>query len=391
MSRQSAPITRVGNPPSTALDPHISMNPTLSKLSAHFVLIVVALLVISWAATGVVRRYALSRAILDMPNHRSSHTIPTPRGGGAAIVFVFVGGLLSLHSIGLLDTPTALGIGGGAVLVSLIGWADDRRGVPALYRFLVQILAAVWAIWWLDGLPATTIGTKSLYLGFFGSALAVLGIVWCTNLFNFMDGIDGIAGAQAATAGVFSAALLIRGGNVGLGALSLVVAAASVGFLFWNWSPAKIFMGDVGSAMLGFVFAVIAVGGENSGALPLLVSLLLGGPFVVDATLTLLRRVQRGAKWYEPHRAHAYQRAVRFGLSHRQVSTITIAVNVVLGSLLVLTSSSPNYQLLVIVLGFVAVGTLYFCVERRLPMRVDDAPSASTSAAAARPVLPPPR
>lgn len=343
-------------------------------------LIALGSLSIAWAATGLVRRYALARAILDVPNHRSSHSVPTPRGGGAAIVVAFAAGLLALGVLEIVAISSIVGIGGGAVLIAIIGWVDDRHGVPARYRFLVQVGAAIWALWWIGGFPYFAIGAAKLRLGIAGPVLAVLGIVWYTNLFNFMDGIDGIAGGQAATCGAFGAILLFLAGHLDLAAVALVIAAASIGFLFWNWSPARIFMGDVGSSMLGFTFATLAISAENAGAVPLGISLLLGATFIVDATVTLVRRIARGAKWYEAHRSHAYQRAVQSGFTHAQVSGTVIGLNVAIGAALVATRESPQTQLLVFVIGTVAVIALYLLVERRMAM---DSPRATTPQAAA--------
>lgn len=356
------------------------MHRETSITASAVAIITFASLLASWAGTALVRRYALDRAILDIPNHRSSHTVPTPRGGGAAILLAFLTGLAALAILGVIGIPEFAGIGGGAALIGVIGWVDDRRGVPPLYRALVQGAAAIWALWWLGGLSSVSVGGTSLHLGMVGSLFAALAIVWCTNLFNFMDGIDGIAGGQAATGGIAGGALLLAAGRLDLAAIAFLVAAASLGFLRWNWSPAKIFMGDVGSSMLGFVFATLAVAGENAGAVPLPVSVLLGGPFVLDATVTLTRRVFRGARWYEAHRSHAYQRAVQSGLSHQQVASAIIIVNLVLGFAVYSTRGAPPQQLAVVVIGFAALGVAYLCVERRLPMRDPAEPQAERSA-----------
>lgn len=353
------------------------MDPLNSTAAAAVAWIALGALGVSWGATGLVRRYALARAILDVPNHRSSHTIPTPRGGGAAIVLAFAVGLAALGFFGIATMSHIAGIGGGAILIALIGWVDDRRSVAARYRFLVQVGAAVWALWWIGGLPVVGIGNTKLHLGLAGSLLAVIGTVWYTNLFNFMDGIDGIAGSQAATCGTVAAILLFLAGRLDLAAIALLVAAASIGFLIWNWSPARIFMGDVGSSMLGFVFATLAIGAENTGAVPLGVSLLLGAFFILDTTITLFRRVARGAKWYEAHRSHAYQRAVQSGFTHAQVSATVIVANVAIGCALIVTRNSSSGQIATVVGGILAVAALYLFVERRKPMH--DQPTVTST------------
>ncbi|MEW6105643.1 MAG: hypothetical protein AB1563_04665, partial [Bacillota bacterium] len=226
-------------------------------------------------------------------------------------------------------------------------WLDDRRGLPAALRAVAQGLAALWALYWLRGFPSLNLGVTRLSLGSVGFVLGVVGIVWFVNLYNFMDGIDGLAATEAITV-AGTAALLIGGIRVGLlpnpgmtgtapGAASIALVSsllvpASAGFLVWNWPPARIFMGDVGSGFLGFTFGVLAVASENSGALPLLVWVLLLGVFVVDATATLLRRIWRRERWTEAHRTHAYQLAVQAGHSHKQVTVAVLGVNIMLGA-----------------------------------------------------------
>ena len=215
--------------------------------------------------------------------------------------------------MGVLDDDVAAAFIGGGGLVALVGWLDDRRGVHAAVRAVVHCVAAGWAVYLVGGLPSYSTGTEHVHLGAIGGLLAVLGIVWATNLYNFMDGIDGIAGGQALCAGVFGGALLLLSGSAGLASVAFLVAAATAGFLAWNWAPAKIFMGDVGSGFLGFTFGALAVASENDGGVPLLLWVLLLGVFVVDATVTLLRRTlaRRGAVRRPPRPRVPARRAQR--------------------------------------------------------------------------------
>lgn len=217
-----------------------------------------------------------------------------------------------------------------------------------------------------------------LSLGFVGFVLAFVGIVWLINLHNFMDGIEGLAGTQAVTV-ADTAALLIAGMRVGLlpnpgtaaagmagaGAdaaslalVSMLLVPASAGFLLWNWPSARIFMGDVGSGFLRFTFGVLAVASGNSGALPLLVWMLLLGVFVVDATATLLRRIRRGERWAEAHRTHAYQLAVQAGHTHKQVTVAVLGINIVLGAAATVACAWPRALLLVAVIAAAALVVL---------------------------------
>lgn len=322
----------------------------------------------SWILTGQIRRFALANAILDMPNARSSHAVPTPRGGGVAIVLLVLGGTLLAAPMGVLSYDVAAAFIGGGGLVALIGWLDDRRGVHAAVRAVVHCVAAGWAVFLVGGLPSFSTGAEHVYLGPIGGLLAVLGIVWATNLYNFMDGIDGIAGGQALCAGVFGGALLLLSASPGLASVAFLVAAATAGFLAWNWAPAKIFMGDVGSGFLGFCFGTLAVASENGGGVPLLVWVLLLGVFVVDATVTLLRRTLAGEVPYAAHRDHAYQRAVRSGMSHARVSGWVVLLNLGLGVLSVVAWWRPALLLPLFTGAMLLLLVPYVMVERRKPM-----------------------
>jgi Fuc2NAc and GlcNAc transferase len=324
--------------------------------------------VASWIIAGRVRRYALDRSLLDVPNHRSSHSEPTPRGGGLAIATVTLLGTVLAAAAGLVPARLAMAIVGGGALVAAVGWLDDRRGVSASVRAVVHTLAALWAVLWLGGFPTLTIGTEVVRLGWMGGALGVAGIVWATNLYNFMDGIDGLAGGEAAMVGTLAGALLLAAGRADLALVAWLVAAASIGFLVWNWPPAKLFMGDVGSGLLGYLFATLAVASENAGGVPLLAWVILTAVFVVDATVTLVRRAVRGERWYAAHRSHAYQRAVQAGRTHARVTSSTLVLNLALFVLAVLCARWPAFLLPALAAALLLVGLAYLVVERECPM-----------------------
>ena len=337
-------------------------------LSTETLLGTAAAFVAAAALTGAARRYALARSVLDIPNARSSHTGPTPRGGGIAIAVVALCGALLAGVSGSAPPRAVAALAGAGLLVAFVGWVDDHREVRARVRALVHLVAAVWALAWLGGLPALRLGGSEAQLGLGGWVIGALGIVWLTNLYNFMDGIDGIAAGEAVTGGLFAAILLAAHGAPGLALLSLLVAAASAGFLVWNWAPARIFMGDVGSGLLGAVFAVLAVASENAGAVPLLAWVLLFGTFVFDATVTLARRVVRGERWYAAHRSHAYQRAVQAGFGHGQVTAAVLLLNVLLAGLAAVASARPAFLLPALGAGAALLAAVYLWVERRRPM-----------------------
>ena len=175
------------------------------------------------------------------------------------------------------------------------------------------------------------IGFTTVQLGWAGSVVAAVGIVWLINLYNFMDGIDGIAGTEAISVALSAGILLFWTGSQELAWVCIILALAVGGFLVWNWPPARIFMGDVGSGFLGYVFAVLAIVSEKSFSVPLIIWLMLLGVFVTDATITLFKRLARGEKLSQPHRTHVYQLAVQAGYSHKQVTLVVLFINIMLG------------------------------------------------------------
>lgn len=281
--------------------------------------------------TGVIRRLVLARGMLDVPNARSSHSRPTPRGGGAAIVLVVLAILAALLGrAGPLRAELAATLL-AAALVAWVGWLDDRRGVSAGVRLLVHALAVV-VVWSaLEDPLARLAGERAAAAGFVLALLAIVGGTWLVNAFNFMDGIDGIAATQAAFVASTSGGLAMwAGAPFVLVAAWLAVAGAAGGFLLWNWAPARIFLGDVGSGFLGFMIAALALLSWQESALSVATTLILVAPFLVDATITLLRRMARGDRWYVAHRSHAYQGLARRWRSHARVTGAFAAIDLLI-------------------------------------------------------------
>ncbi len=318
--------------------------------------------------TGLVRHLALRHAILDHPNDRSLHQVPTPRGGGLAIVLVTLLVIAWVGRAELTNWGPTTGLLAGCALVGGIGWLDDLRGLPARVRAAVHALAAGLYLSAVGGFPTLTLGQTAIPLGAIGTLLALLGIVWCVNLYNFMDGIDGLAGGQAALMAGFGV-LLFAGPAPGLAVVAAAVAGASVGFLAWNWSPARIFMGDAGSCMLGFLFAAFAIESERLRVAPLSAWLLVGLAFFGDATLTLARRFLRGERVYAAHRSHAYQRAVQSGISHATTTTGMLLLGAAFGAVAYLAARRPELWAPAAVVVFIVFLAGYLWVERRAPMR----------------------
>jgi Fuc2NAc and GlcNAc transferase len=283
--------------------------------------------------TGVIRSYAIQKQLIDNPNERSSHTIATPRGGGVSIVIIFSIILLILYLLNQIELNyfTALFVGG--LLVGTIGFLDDHRHIPAGWRMSVHFLAALWAIYWLGDNSIINLSEGILHHGLYIDLVALFMIVWFLNLYNFMDGIDGIAGIEAITTAGAAAFILIltspvSGQHQNYVLTLLILAVAVLGFLVWNWPPAKIFMGDVGSGYLGYLFALFIIDTAIDTMMTVWVWFILLGVFIVDATLTLLRRIVDGKRWYEAHRNHAYQHAAQRWNSHRKITLSVLSINI---------------------------------------------------------------
>lgn len=286
-----------------------------------------ATLAVSLLLTGLLRRYALARSVLDIPNERSSHKVPTPRGGGVAIVISFLAALVVLVLAGRLAWPAFWALCGAGGGVALIGFLDDHGHIAARWRLLAHFCGAGWALFWLQGFPALIFLGQRCDLGWIGHLLAAVGLVWLLNLYNFMDGIDGIAGIEAVSVclgGILMYLLAAPEGTHWYPALLLLAAAA--GFLAWNFPPAKIFMGDAGSGFLGLVLGILAIQAAAVSPPMFFGWIILLGVFIIDATVTLVRRILRGERFYEAHRSHAYQYASRRHGAHRPV---TVAVGMI--------------------------------------------------------------
>src|SRR5690606_28300225 len=254
----------------------------------------------------------------------------------------------------------------------------DRFRLSAAVRAAVHLVAAGWVILRLGGLPELDLGVTRVPLGAFGTVVGMLGAAWMINLYNFMDGIDGLAAGEGVLVGIIGGVLLTMSGEPGLALVALLTAAACAGFLWWNWHPARIFMGDVGSGFLGIVFATLAVASENRSAVPLLLWVVLLGVFIFDATVTLVRRVLRRERWYEAHRSHAYQRAVQAGRSHHVVTAGALGVGLLLG-IGVWVAHLWRDSIPIVVLACLSLLTwIYFRIEKARPMEPE--PSGSPSA-----------
>jgi Fuc2NAc and GlcNAc transferase len=285
--------------------------------------------VTSWLLTHWMRRYALSVQLIDHPNARGSHSMPTPRGGGVAIVVSFTALLGVSGAFGFMPPRMLAALLVSSLLVALVGFLDDRAAMPARWRFLVHAVAASWSLWLLKVIPPVPLFGFAVDLAWFGPVLAAFYLVWMTNLYNFMDGIDGIAGIEAICVSLGGAMCWWLATGTPLWFVPVLFAACVAGFLIWNYPPAKIFMGDVGSGFIGMMLGLFSLWTAQQATQVFWCWFILIGCFMVDATTTLVRRVRRGEKFHEAHRSHAYQYAARRHGSHKAVSLSVGAINLV--------------------------------------------------------------
>lgn len=290
--------------------------------------------VVSFLVTGVILRYSLGKRLLDIPNDRSSHRVPKPRLGGVAIVlgfYIACATMLIVRGDPFPGGRAATGILVGGGIIAGTGLIDDLRGLGAWVKLAVQVAAAT--VVTASGVVLADLHVPlvgSLELGVLGAPLTIMWIVGCINLYNFIDGIDGLAAGVGMIAAVFSVLVGVMAGGAGTVPLYAILAGSTLGFLRYNFPPARIFMGDTGSTFIGFLFATLAVVGTGAGV-PVFVTVLLLGGVLGDAVLTLTRRVVRREPLFAPHRTHYYQRLTSLGLSHKQVTLLEYLVASLLG------------------------------------------------------------
>lgn len=285
--------------------------------------------VTTWILTAGYVRMMLAHGRLDFPNARSMHKQPKPAGAGIVAIPVILltalvlGGFASLHPVLL----------GAALGLSLLGWVDDMRGLPARVRFAAQVVAIGLYLWALPA-EARIAPLAPLLL-----ERAVLALLWCwyVNLYNFMDGIDGIAGSEAVSLAI--GFLAVAGLTATGSGLAIAIAAVMLGYLAWNWAPGRVMMGDAGSIPIGYLTGALML--ELAFAERLVAALILPAVFWVDATSTLARRLAAGKAFYEAHREHLYQRAALGAGSHATVVLGMIAANVGLLAAALISISRP--------------------------------------------------
>lgn len=324
------------------------------------------LIAISWICVGLYRWYAIDKGIIDSPNERSSHVVPTPRGGG--IIFVLGSAVLLgfLYYFELIKSQTAC-LFVPAFIVGILGYLDDRKGLSSHLRLVIHFICAAAFLLlvgeggallqpWIDWpLPLTFLLLTTL-------------VVWAINLFNFMDGTDGIASMEAIFCLTVGGFVLYYSKGYELATYAWGIAAILGGFLIWNWPVAKIFMGDSGSGFLGLLIACFAILSTKKYDVPIEIWVIMSALFWYDASITLLRRMLAKEKWYAPHRKHAYQRMVQSGWSHQQVLISAILINIILSALALWAYTKPQMIPAAFTIAVVLLTAIYILVEIAKPM-----------------------
>lgn len=308
------------------------------------------LALLSYIGVYLIRRYAERRQILDHPNERSSHSMPTPRGAGAAIVVLVTGaGVMAVGTVELSHVLIYLVCG---IVIAWLGWRDDVHSLSPRIRFAVQGLVAAVSIYGLGYFKTVTIPLfGELHLGVVGVIITFLWILGLTNAYNFMDGIDGIAGGVALAGGLGWMMLASNMHNDFVFGIALAVAASSLGFLDHNWHPAKIFMGDVASTFLGYTFAVLPLLSADRGGDALMLGTLLMWTFIMDAGVTFIRRALKRENVFAAHRTHLYQRLVIGGYPQYMISTLYLMLTLLAGVLSYEWSSGSQLAPPLIIIG----------------------------------------
>jgi UDP-N-acetylmuramyl pentapeptide phosphotransferase/UDP-N-acetylglucosamine-1-phosphate transferase len=318
--------------------------------------------ILSYISCKAALRLATHAGMIVQPGERQSHQVATPTGGGLGLVFSLVLTTVGVELFSPLPEFWWLHVMPGVVLLALTGWFDDKRHVSSMVRLLIQLVVSLWLLGFVC--LQKSVGSIAMCAGIMGA------MIWLMNLYNFMDGSDGMAGFQGVFAGLVMAVLFFIGDELPMAALSVAVAAACVGFLPVNFPKARIFMGDVASVPLGFIFASMAVYGLYSGVISLPVSVLIMSVFIIDASLTLIARVFAGERWYTAHNQHVYQRLISRGWSHSRVLKLYQFINVILVlPAIVLAAMYTQYANLTAGLTLLLLGACWFAANRKLGMR----------------------
>jgi Fuc2NAc and GlcNAc transferase len=329
---------------------------------AAWIAVSLGISILSYFCCRLAMQLSIRSGMITQPGQRQSHQVATPTGGGLGIVMSLVIGTATLQNFLPFPLFWWKSMLPGVLLLAAVGWLDDRRPVSSRIRLLIQFVVSLWLLGF-----ACFEGTR----GDIGLCLtSAVALIWLMNLYNFMDGSNGMAGFQAVFAGLVMTGLFFIGGQYAMALLALMVVAACAGFLPLNFPRAAVFMGDVASVPLGFIFGAFAVYGIQTAVIDLASAILVMAVFIVDATLTLVARVIRGERWYTAHNQHVYQRLIVQEWSHSRVLMVYQAVNVlVVLPAVVLVNMYPRFAMPTTALTLILLGTCWYIANRKLVTR----------------------
>jgi UDP-N-acetylmuramyl pentapeptide phosphotransferase/UDP-N-acetylglucosamine-1-phosphate transferase len=321
--------------------------------------IIFVLGLVSFILTYLIMRYAVRNKMTVMPNERSLHDLPTPKGGGVAIVLTWYVGITILYFTGIIERNLFLALISG-IFLAVVSLVDDIKDIKPVIRLAVQFMTAILAFYFLNGLRPLVMPEINFNYNFIVYPIAVIGMVWFINLFNFMDGVDGFASIEAI---IICAVFFV----FTWGLVSVLLIACITGFLYWNWPRASIFMGDTGSTQLGFILVVLGIYYHNNFEFSILNWIMLTSPFWFDATLTLFRRWRNKEKLSEAHRKHVYQRIVQSGSSHQKVNFLLLLINIFIVILIILYREIKVLQIPLFIITLTAFYILTRMVDKKVP------------------------
>lgn len=314
---------------------------------------------ISFILTYLIMHFAVRKKMVVIPNARSLHDMPTPKGGGLAIIITWYIGITVLYLTGIIENGLYSALMCG-VLIAVVSFIDDVQGLSPIIRLIVHFIAAIAAFWFLEGLRPLVLPEIHFNYNYLTYPIAIIGMVWFINLFNFMDGVDGLASVEVI---FICSVLFVMSWNLS----TILLISCVTGFLYWNWPRAKIFMGDVGSTQLGFILVVFGIYFHNTYEFSILNWIMLSSPFWFDATLTLFRRWRNGEKLSEAHCKHVYQRIVQAGFSHEKVNTSLIIINLLTMLLIIIYRDFKILQIPIFALSLIVFYLITREVDRRVP------------------------
>jgi UDP-N-acetylmuramyl pentapeptide phosphotransferase/UDP-N-acetylglucosamine-1-phosphate transferase len=324
-------------------------------------LVLIVTLVGSFLLTYIIKTIAQKKSLMDIPNERSSHTIPTPRGGGLSIAITWFVAIAYLFYEGEIEEGLFVALFSG-ILLCVISFIDDIYTLKALPRFLVHALVSALGLYFVGGVGEINLGFAVIPDSWILNFIAFIGIIWFINLFNFIDGIDGYAASE--TIFVALAMFFFVQENY-----LLILATATLGFLIWNWDKAKIFMGDVGSTLLGYTLIILMIYYNNTARFNLFNGLILSSVFWFDATYTLYKRFRNKEKLSEAHRKHAYQRITQYGFSHQKTVLWAMLINCFLFIIVIGAEQLQSYIFVFLCITITLLWLVYKFVDTRKPFK----------------------